>query len=67
MFSYFGKRSFEMMEDGRDDLLSQAVNRNQRGEIGLGDGLDHILSQSLDMFEENFRRFWMAQSSYLIT
>ena len=47
MFSYFGKRSFGMMEGGHDDLLSQAVNQNQRGELDLDDGLDHILSQSL--------------------
>ena len=52
MFSYFGKRSFGIMEDGHDDLLSEAVNRSQREEIDLDDGLDHILSQSLHMFEE---------------
>ena len=52
MFSYFGKRSFGMMEGGHDDLLSQAVNQNQRGELDLDDGLDHIFSQSLEVFEE---------------
>ena len=52
MFSYFGKRSFGMMEGGHDDLLSQAVNQNQRGELDLDNGLDHILSQSLEVFEE---------------
>ena len=52
MFSYFGKRSFGMMEGGHDDLLSQAVNQNQRGELDLDKGLDHILSQSLEVFEE---------------
>ena len=52
MLCYFGKRSFGMMEDGHDDLLLQTVNRNQREEIDLDEGLDHILSQSLDMFEE---------------
>ena len=40
------------MEDAHDDLLSEAVNRSQREEIDLDDGLDHILSQSLHMFEE---------------
>ena len=40
------------MKDGHDDLLSQAVNRNQREEIDLDHGLDHTLSPSLDTFEE---------------
>ena len=41
----------EMMDDGLDDLLSQAVNGYQKEGV-LDDGLDNILSQSLDMFEE---------------
>ena len=52
MFSYFDKCSFGMMEDAHNGLLSQAAKRNQREEIDLDDGLDHIISQSLDMFEE---------------
>ena len=41
-----------MMEGGHDDLLSQAVNQNQRGELDLDNGLGHILSRSLEVFEE---------------
>ena len=42
----------EMMDDGLNDLLSEAVNEYQKEEGVLDDGLDNILSQSLDMFEE---------------
>lgn len=68
MFIYLGKRSFGMMEDGHDDFLSQAVNRNQREEIDLDDGIDHILSHSFISFIFFLltclkkRTFWMTQS-----
>ena len=41
-----------MMDDGLDDLLSQAVDRCVKEEVDLDDGLDGILSQSLDIFEQ---------------
>lgn len=46
------KRLFEIIDDGLDDLLSQAVVGYENEEVVLGDGLDNILLQSLDMFEE---------------
>ena len=52
MSSYSGKRLCDMMDDGLDDLLSQAVDRCEEEEVDLDDGLDGILSQSLDIFEQ---------------
>ena len=52
MSSYPGKRLCDIMDDGLDDLLSQAVDRCEK-EVDLDcDGLDGILSQSLDIFEQ---------------
>ena len=51
MSSYSGKRLCDMMDDGLDDFLSQAVDRCEK-EFDLDDGLDRILSQSLDIFEQ---------------
>ena len=51
MSSYSGKRFCDTMDDGLDDLLSQAVDRCEK-EVDLDDGLDGILSQSLDIFEQ---------------
>ena len=55
MSSYSGKRLCDMMDDGLDDLLSQAVDRCEKEEFDLDDGLDGILSQSLDIFEQKSR------------
>ena len=52
MSSYSGKRLCDMMDDGLDDLLSQAVDRCEKEEVDLDNGLDGILSQSLDIFEQ---------------
>ena len=54
MSNYSGMRLFEMMDDGQVNTLSQAADRSirERSCIGSDDGLDQILSQSLDMFEE---------------
>ena len=53
MSSYSGKRLCDIMDDGLDDLLSQAVDRCEKEEVDLDcDGLDGILSQSLDIFEQ---------------
>ena len=52
MSSYSGKRLCGMMDDGLDDLLSQAVGQCEKEEVDLDDGLDGILSQSLDIFEQ---------------
>ena len=52
MSSYSGKRLCDMMDDGLDDSLSQAVDRCKKEEVDLDDGLDGILSQSLDIFEQ---------------
>ena len=41
-----------MVSDDLDEVLSQAVEKNEREEAFSKDGLDEILSQSLDMFEE---------------
>ena len=48
MSSYSGKRLCDMMDDGLDDLLSQAVDPCEKEEVDLDDGFDGILSQSLD-------------------
>ena len=45
MSSYSGKRLRDMMDDGLDDL-------DEEEEVDLDDGLDGILSQSLDIFEQ---------------
>ena len=45
MSSYSGKRLCDMMDDGLDDL-------DEEEEVDLDDGLDGILSQSLDIFEQ---------------
>ena len=53
MSSYSGKRLCDIMDDGLDDLLSQAVDRCEKEEVDLDcDGLDGILSQSLDIFAQ---------------
>ena len=44
--------SLEMMSDGLDDLLSQAVDQYEKEEVVLDDGFNEIFSQSLDMFEK---------------
>ena len=36
--------SLEMINDGLDDLLSQAVDQYEKEEVVLDDGLDEILS-----------------------
>ena len=43
------ERSFGMTEDRHDDLLSQAVNRNQ----SLDDGLDHISVSKMKTLNTN--------------
>ena len=53
MSSYSGKRLCDkLMDDGLDELLSQAVDRCEKEEVDLDDGLDGILSQPLDIFEQ---------------
>ena len=44
----------EVVIDDLDVVLSQAVDKHEREEAFSNDGLDEILSQSLDMFEEVF-------------
>ena len=46
------KRLFEVVIDDLDEMLSHAVDKHEREEAFSNDGLDEILSQSLDMFEE---------------
>ena len=49
------KRLFEMVIDDLDEMLSHAVDKHEREEAFSNDGLDEILSQSLDMFEVNLK------------
>ena len=46
------KRLFEAVIDDLDEVLSHAVDKHEREEAFSNDGLDEILSQSLDMLEE---------------
>ena len=46
------KRLFEVVIDDLDEVLSQAGDKHEREEASSNDGLDEILSQFLDMFEE---------------
>ena len=43
---------FEVVIDDLDEVLSQVVDKNEREEAFSNDGLDEIVSQSFDMFEE---------------
>ena len=45
-------RLFEMVIDDLDEMLFHALDKHEREEAFSNDGLDEILSQSLDMFEE---------------
>ena len=45
------KRFFEVVIDDLEEVLSQAVDKYEREEAFSNDGLDLILSQSLNMFE----------------
>ena len=50
---YFGKRSLGMMEDGHIWFaVTGCEQKPKRRNRFRRDGLHHILSQSLDMFEE---------------
>ena len=40
MSSYLEKHSLEMMSDGLDDLLSQAVDQYEKEEVVLDDGFN---------------------------
>ena len=46
------ERLFEVVIDDLDKVLSQAVDKDEREEAFSNYGLDEILSESLDMFEE---------------
>ena len=46
------KRLFEVVIDDLDEVLSQAVDKHKCKEAFSNDGLDEILSQSRDMFED---------------
>ena len=46
------KRLFEVVIDDLDEVFSQAEDKHEREEAFSNDGLDEILSQYLDMFEE---------------
>ena len=46
------ERLFEVVIDDLDEVLSQAVDKDEREEAFSNYGLDEILSESLDMFEE---------------
>ena len=56
---YFGKRKFGMMEDGHNDFLSQALNRNQREEIDL-DAMDSTIFFLSLLTCLKKRRSWMT-------
>ena len=43
-------RLFEVVIDTLDEVLSQAVDKHEREETFSNNGLDEILSQSLDIF-----------------
>ena len=48
----FTKHLFEVVIDDLDEVLSQAVDKHECEEAFSNEGLDEILSLSLDMFEE---------------